>query len=273
MTNLIDRVSFNDCFDRILDLFYMETGIVFKTKRDIAKRKIDTFLRKQGFRDCSSFLKALEDSDNLMQKLIDFLTVNETYFFREKHHFEIIYDLLKDKKKPVRILSIPSSSGEEVYSLLIFLLEKGVDPSNFEIVGADINREAVEKAKKGVFSFRSMMNVDESVLDRYFERVDGNVYRIKDIYKRYVSFLNINLFSDRIFTLGKFDFILCRNLFIYFSEEYKQKAMDIFYKLLKDDGVLILGHADTVREFKNFKREFNKGSYIYKKLEREEDVG
>ncbi|WP_457621577.1 CheR family methyltransferase [Persephonella sp.] len=265
MTNLMDRIGFSECFDQILDLFYQETGIVFETKRDIAKRKIDSFMKKQGFSDCNEFLRAIRRDELLLQKLIDFLTVNETYFFREKHHFDIIYDFLKDRKGSVRILSIPSSSGEEVYSLLIFLIEKGLDPSRFEIIGADINREAIERAREGVFPFRSMMNVEQSILDKYFERISDNRYKIKEQYKSYVRFENVNLFSSRIFTLGKFDCILCRNLFIYFNEDYKQKAMGIFYKLLKDDGILILGHADTIRECKYFQKEFKMGSYIYKK--------
>ncbi len=263
MTNLIDRFAFNECYDQVLDLFHLETGIIFKTKRDIAKRKIDSFLKKQGFKDCSSFLKALENSSFLLQKLIDFLTVNETYFFREKHHFEIIYEILKEKKNEVRILSIPSSSGEEVYSLLIYLLERNLDLSRFEIIGCDINKEAIERANKGIFSFRSVMNVDNDTLNRFFNKIDGNKFSIKDLYRNYVKFININLFSDRIFTLGKFEIILCRNLFIYFSESYKQKAMEIFYRLLKENGILVLGHADTVKDIGQFEREFKKGSYIY----------
>ncbi|WP_457622947.1 CheR family methyltransferase [Persephonella sp.] len=252
------------CLKDLLDFFYKETGIVFDSKLDIVYRKVENFYKNRGFNDCESFLLEIKNNKKILQELIDFLTVNETYFFREKIHLEIIYEYVKDKKGQIRILSLPSSSGEEAYSIIIYLVEKGFSITKFEIIGVDINSEAVNKAKSGVYPFRSMMNLEESIIEKYFVK-KGDKYEIKNIYRNLVKFYNMNLFSPEIYILGKFDIILCRNMFIYFSEEFKEKAMSIFYKLLKDDGILILGHADTVRRFDNFERVFFKGSYIYKK--------
>lgn len=254
----------DNCINEILEIFYKKTGIVYKNKEEILKKKIVKFYKDLNYCDCYNFLDDLKFSTELFQHFTNFMTVSESYFFRETKHFEYLIKLLKNsKKRRFKILSLPCSSGEEPYTILIYLLENGI--KDFDIVGADINTNVLEIAKTAIYPLRRLSYISKDILDKYFEKVK-NYYLFKDEYKKNILFKHTNLFDKTIFSIGKFDFIFSRNLFIYFDDLQKKRALEIFYKLLNIDGYLFLGHADNVREIKGFKKIKELDSQILKKI-------
>ncbi|NPA12045.1 MAG: protein-glutamate O-methyltransferase CheR [Epsilonproteobacteria bacterium] len=219
------------------------TGIDFFIKESVIRNKLDIFCVKNDIPK-EKLPSLIKTSPALKQKLINYLTTTETYFFREKEHFEeMIKDMQKRKILYPNILSIPSSSGEEPYSIAIYLYEHGF--SDFKITGVDINEEVINHAKKGIYKKIRFRNTPHNIIEKYFDKVEGDKYKIKDFIKEKVDFRVMNIFDKNIYTLGKFDYIFCRNLFIYFDEETKQKAKSILQSLKKEpNSPIYFGHAD-----------------------------
>ena len=224
---------------KILDYFKELTGITLHIKPSVAHNKIQIFCDKVGIKK-DDLLNVLHSNPSIRQKFIDYLTTNETFFFREFHQIKEMISLI-DKTKHIDILSLPSSSGEEAYSIAIALLEENF--TNFKIVGIDINNEMIFKAKKGIYTKNKLRNFPPHLISKYFS-VD-NKYILNNQPKSFVTFKQLNLFDNAIYSIGKFDFIFCRNLFIYFDKETKNKAKNILEKLKKDNNSKIFfGHAD-----------------------------
>ncbi|BAF70029.1 CheR family methyltransferase [Nitratiruptor sp. SB155-2] len=227
-----------------------EYGLDFSNKKEITIEKMKNFAIQHDIYSFTDLREQLLHSHHLKKDLINKLTVGETYFYRETAQFEILVKLMR-KKRVQRILCIPCSSGEEVYTIVLYILTHQKDLSGLEIVGVDINSDRIEQAKRGCYSSRSIQQVPSIVKEKYFYQKDA-LYCVDDILKQHVSFKQMNIFNREIFTLGKFDVIFCRNLLYYFDEEHKSEAIEIFDRLLSDTGVLFLGHADLISENKLF---------------------
>ncbi|WP_281951059.1 CheR family methyltransferase [Nitrosophilus kaiyonis] len=253
-----------NCLINILKLFKERTGIVFESRLNILEQKIIRFFKDLNFSNCELFYEELKSNDELFQYFTNFLTVSESYFYREIKHFEFVVEKIKENRsKSYKILSLPCASGEEPYTLLIFLLENNIE--NFEIIGADINSKVLEIAKTAIYPKRRVMYVPQNILEKYFEKL-GNSYMLKDEYKKNIKFIQQNIFDHSIYSIGKFDFIFCRNLFIYFDDEKREEALKIFRDLLHLGGYLILGHADIVKNIKGFEKVKYNGLQILKKI-------
>ena len=236
--------NFADIRD-LLAYFKNETGIDFATKEKIITTKLTNFCRNRGFYDFESFLNNIKADYSLKQELIDYLTVNETYFYREFRQIEELVQKVKESKESVKILCIPSSTGEEPYSIAIALLEANITRDKFEIVGIDINSEVIDSAKNAIYKSRSLYKLPSSVREIYFNQKEES-YHLLERVKKLVSFKVVNLFDDAFLSLGKFDYIFCRNMMIYFDEPTKQKAKSRLELLQKDTySKIFLGHADS----------------------------
>ena len=232
-----------DDSSKILEFFKKETGIDFEKKRDVITQKLKNFCIQRGFYGFDPFLNNLMQDKILKQELIDFLSVNETYFYREIRAIKELINSVKNSSSN-QILSIPSSSGEEPYTIAIFLLEAGVSLDKFQIVAVDINQSVIQKAKMAIYSERSLHKVPQNIKEKYFHKID-NKYHLINRVKELVDFRVLNIFDDSFKTLGKFDHIFCRNMLIYFDNQTKQKAIAILKSMLKDSTSQILfGHAD-----------------------------
>jgi len=187
--------------------------------------------------------------------LIPHLTNNETYFFREMGQLAFLVDRLKEKAAnfrsglgSLRILSCGCSSGEEAYTLAILLEEAGVYDlcRDIEIVGIDIDRKVIERAGTGEYSSYSLRAADKSKIDRYFQKT-AEKYVLDERLRGKVSFRMGNLLDPSSYSGFKdIDAILCRNVFIYFSEEAIKRIVDEFYDHLSDTGYLLLGHSESL---------------------------
>jgi len=258
-------VDIDDSFYKaIKEVLYQNSGIYLnENKKDISKIKIRKFFEQYHLQEDA--ILRIETNTSLAQKLINFFTVSETYFFREKHQMEILVNLFDENKK-TRILSAPCASGEEVYTFLISLKEHRKKISNLTVVGADINSEKIDLAIKGAYTKEKLKDVPQKIIDKYFIKKD-DLFFVDKTLKTNISFKNLNVLDPRINNLGKFDVIFSRNMFIYFDDNAKEKAIKIFYHILKDDGYLFLGHADSAKNIhKFFKSVKVDNSIIYQKI-------
>ncbi len=219
--------------------------------------------------DCKNFGELYNKSKadclkKLEQEIIDAITTNETYFFRDKSPFELLQhkilpDLIdKRSTRPgvpttIKIWSAACSFGQEIYSIAITLKELlGSDINNYRIsvVGTDISDDAIARSSYGLYNqFEVERGLPPNKLRLYFDQVDKG-WRIKDDLRAMVSFRKQNLFQS--FTaLGHFDIILCRNVAIYFSQPDKVKLYEKIGSALAPDGYLMIGAQESLTGITN----------------------
>lgn len=266
-------------FYELTDFIKNQCGIIFrKNKQYLLEYKLTPRLKELNFSSFSDYIYYLKYpviNKREIQKLINLITINETYFFRERNQIDFmirsaIPELIKKGKKHFRIWSAACSTGEEPYSIAILLKESSlINKYEFDIIATDIDTEALEKAKSGIYkkvSFRS--STDEKLLIKYFD-VNNQNYHLKKEVNYVVKFLYLNLVENgTISYLDKMDFIFCRNVLIYFDIEMKKKVSELFYKVLNDDGCLFLGYAETLSKVtdKFILTNFAEGSFYKKKV-------
>ncbi len=246
-------------YKKLSDVIYRRTGIKLELKRyDILKPKLEKVLTQFGYQDFRSFFHdfRFDKSPALTQEVLNTITINETYFFREKYQFEVLVEEVlpqlhatRPPSEPVRILCAPSATGEEPYSIALSILEEGniIEQRDIELVGIDIDSQAIAKAQRGHFSKRSVQFVPPHLLESYFIQHGPNDFEIVDFLKDAVNFQVANV-MDRIQMrkLGKFDVIFSRNMLIYFDDASRREVAMTFYEMLKPKGVVFLGHAESM---------------------------
>ena len=236
-------LDYNDVMP-IAEYFKSETGITFDKQTTVLKNKVTSFCKQREIESFTKLLNLINTDAKIKQELIDYLTTNETYFYREFKQIMEIVDLVKASTQPVSILCAPSATGEEPYSIAIALLENGVRAENFHILGIDINADAISKANKAIYRERNVRNLSPQIIEKYFNK-DNEAFALKESIKSLVNFQIINIFDKSFTRIGKFDFILSRNMLIYFDKETKIKAKEILESMRKNTNQKIFfGHAD-----------------------------
>lgn len=245
-------------FEKFREFFYRKTGIQFEiAKRYFVDKRLIERIELTGsgsFRNYFTMLR-FEASGEELQHLTNLMTVNETYFFREEYQFQclvksILPDIISRKKSgaPIRIWAIPSSSGEEPYSIALYLLEywAGINAWDVEIISSDIDTKILAEARRGLYSQRSVQHLPDALLRKYFKR-SADCYQICDDLRDAVEFTRVNL-SDRADTRAyrDFDVIFCRNLLIYFDDVSRKAAAETFYDALTPGGYICLGHSESM---------------------------
>jgi chemotaxis protein methyltransferase CheR len=247
-------------FRLIRDLIYSHCGLFFDndSKYLLEKRlgKRVSLHNLADFREYYQFLRYDRGKEQELSDVMDILTTNETYFFRESFQLkaftdEIIPELKADKEKrgdrSLRIWSAGCSSGEEPYTVAMLLLEMGCfDGWRVEVIGADISQRVLQQARKAVYRKSAFRATEEVYINRYFhEQEDG--FRISDDVKKMVSFSHLNLFDEnRMALLGRMDVIFCRNVIIYFDQNSKKRVIESFFRILREGGYLLLGHSESL---------------------------
>ena len=206
------------------------------------------------FKSYFTFMR-FQASGEELQNLVNAMTVNETYFFREEYQFETMcrhlmddLDSMRPAGEDLRIWSVPSSTGEEPYSIAIYLLEywKGLDHRDVEIVSSDIDTSVLEHAKRGIYSKRSVQNIPLTVRQRYFTQ-KGNEFHLSPDIKESVTLCLANILGAEVpGRFRSFDLIYCRNLLIYFDDDSRRKAAQVLYDALKPGGYIFLGHSESM---------------------------
>jgi len=265
-------------FLKFREFFYRKTGIQFDdSKRYFVDRRL---IERVEATDSGSFrnyfmMLRFEASGDEIQTLTNLMTVNETYFFREEYQFQclvnsILPELVKRKtdKSPIRIWSMPSSSGEEPYSIAMYLLEywAGINQWDVEIISSDIDTKILNQARRGSYSQRSVGNLPKSLLTKYFTP-SGAEYQICEDLRQAVEFTRVNLMNAAdVRGYRGFDVIFCRNLLIYFDDLSRRQAADTFYDALHPGGFLCLGHSESMSRISSlYKARKFPDSVVYQK--------
>jgi chemotaxis protein methyltransferase CheR len=248
----------DDDFLKFKEYFYRKTGIYFESsKRYFVDKRLLERIAATGWGNFRSYFSNLrfQASGLELQQLTNIMTVNETYFLREDYQFKCLVDSIlpeicsrKTDKSPIRIWCIPSSSGEEPYSVAMHLMERwiGITTWDVEIISSDIDTGILDKARAGRYPPRSVMHVPGPWLEKYFTRVAGE-YQICSDLRQAVEFTRVNLAEPAdTRAYRNFDVIFCRNLLIYFDDLSRKKAAETFYDALKPGGFICLGHSESM---------------------------
>ncbi len=272
--NETEHTMSDEEFHQLRDCVYSHCGIYFDDnskyllEKRLARRVAD--LKLGSFREYYQYLKYDRKKDQELMDIMDILTTNETYFFRESFQLkaftdEIIPELIKKKtaagKKTLRIWSAGCSSGEEPYTIAMLLHDiPALYGWKIEIFGTDISQRVVTQARRAVYGKSSFRVTDGDYIKRFFvEQDDG--FKVCDSIKELVSISHLNLLDTaRVNMMGSMDLIFCRNVIIYFDVPVKKQVVESFHKNLLPGGFLLLGHSEslmnvttlfTLRHFKN----------------------
>ncbi|MCP4217886.1 MAG: hypothetical protein GY765_24805 [bacterium] len=266
--------------NRFVSLIETKSGIVFDNikRREIKKNLVVCMeeLREPSFHQYFQHLISPGGEDHL-KKLINFITINETFFFRVAEHFDLLMRvavpaILQQKEASdrfIRVWSAGSSSGEEIYSIIITLLEMQGVKENFqlEVLGTDINDDMLYLARKGIYSGRTLGKVSPWILQNYFEPFLTDRYRVNEEVRQHARFEYLNLAQpfDLDF-FGRPDVIFFRNVLIYFNKETTARIIDMFYHMLKPGGYLFLGPSESLWEISDkFELLMFDNAFIYRK--------
>ncbi len=250
-----------DHLRRLCDFLYQRTGMSYgEAKRYYIERRVADRMDRAGARTMPAYLALLQSDRTEAEALINSFTVNETYFYREDHQLRCLSRALLPeivaRRGPgdlVRIWSVPCATGEEPYSVAIWLLENWrlVDAYNIEIVGSDIDTSVLADAAIGTYGARALGRLPDAVCARYFGPVQGGgqggLRQVIPDLRESVRFTQCNLIdSASMAAQGRFDVILCRNVLIYFDEASRLAAARNLYESLLPGGFLCLGHTESM---------------------------
>jgi chemotaxis protein methyltransferase CheR len=247
-----------DELQRLCEFLYRRTGMVFtEAKRYYVQRRASERMEATGEGSFAGYFARLRaDSGGEIEQIINAFTVNETYFFREDHQLRCLSrDILpervaaKRRGEAIRIWSAPCSTGEEPYSVALWLLENwpDVDAYDIEIVGSDIDTRALEAAQAGVFGRRALMRLSPELVAKYFAPDGPGRWRILDDLRDSVRFTSVNLVEPASTRAhGSFDVIFCRNVLIYFDDASRRVAAENLYDALVPGGYICLGHTESM---------------------------
>jgi chemotaxis protein methyltransferase CheR len=254
-SSLLQGISKNDA-GVIAGILRNRAGIVLDgDKSYLIESRLLPLAKSRGFSSFSQLTQKLNSGNDaeLMALAIDALTTNETLFFRDIRPFEvlqnrIIPDLAKSRSSggTVRIWSAAASTGQEAYSLAIMLAENPqlLAGSKVEILGTDISRESLTRAREGIYShFEVQRGIPGSLLPKYFSK-KGERWQLNEAIRSKVSFKEFNLL-DNPKPLGRFDIILCRNVLLYFDVPTKRGILERLAGVLADDGAILLGGSES----------------------------
>jgi chemotaxis protein methyltransferase CheR len=228
-----------------------------EARRHFVERRVADRMAATGATSFARYFVRLSgDLDGEIEKFINAFTVNETYFYREDYQLACLTsDLLGERLrvKPfgeaLRIWSVPCSTGEEPYSIAIWLLENWpqVDAHNVEIVGSDIDTNVLEAARAGIFGERALMRLTPKLIDKYFVATEPGRWQILDDLRQSVRFTAVNIVErSETHPHGLFDVIFCRNVLIYFDDSSRRVAAENLYENLAPGGYICLGHTESM---------------------------
>jgi chemotaxis protein methyltransferase CheR len=259
-------------FNNFSRLIHEESGIFLKDSKitllSNRLRKRLQALNLSEFSDYYRYLQKLsgEDKKREYEQLLDVVSTNETYFFRNERHFEAfstecLPELARLKKdRTLRIWSAACSTGEEPYTIAICVQENRhlFQGWNVEILATDIALSVLDFARVGEYSGRRIEKVPPALLQKYFnpKKNEAGVYSVKDELRKLVKFSYLNFFKD-VFPRN-IDIVFCRNVMIYFDKEHQQRLVKNFYNIINDPGFLFIGHSETLHSISD--------DFLYRKM-------
>jgi len=234
---------------RVRERFAIDLG---QYKEQQMKRRLTTLRLRRGFSSFDDYFEAIVRDADLRREFLDRMTINVSEFWRNRVRWERLRDrfipeLLRQTRQ-LKCWSAACSTGEEPYTLAMILDEMGVLAGS-TLLATDIDEKALDKAKEGVYHERSLREVPEIYIARYFRRV-GDEYAVSDKLKRHVRFVRHDLLVDPFDS--RFDLIICRNVLIYFTEPAKERLYAKFAAALKPGGILFVGSTEQIFQARRY---------------------
>ena len=237
---------------RAVQILRRRTGIILgEHKMDMAARTLGLRTRQVGLESVRDYVSMLELDPNApeWERFISAFTINHTAFFRERHHFAILGDLVRARRRPVNVWCCAASTGEEPYTIAMTLHDAcGQSEAGLSVIATDIDVQAIEQARKGIYTLDRVKPVPPEFLKRYFLRGSGRqagMAMVKPVLRDIVSFDVLNLVAPQWPFSQKFDAIFCRNTMIYFDKQTQTRILERFAPLLKPGGLLFAGHSEN----------------------------
>lgn len=244
-------------FDILSGVIYKRAGIVLSREKEyLLESRLMPLVRSRGFGDLGELAGQVRNGGDeaLLREVTEAMTTNETLFFRDIKPFDQFRDVIvpyllanRSPSHPIRIWSAAASTGQEAYSLAMVIKELGGEfaKRRIEILGTDLSREALDKARVGIYSqFEIQRGLPIKMLMKYFKQTN-EIWQIDSALRAMVNFRELNLLED-FSALGKFDIVYCRNVLIYFDKETKADILNRISAVLRPDGFLGLGGAETI---------------------------
>ncbi|KXZ39874.1 chemotaxis protein methyltransferase CheR [Alkalithermobacter thermoalcaliphilus JW-YL-7 = DSM 7308] len=227
---------------------YRKTGInlsLYKEKQ--MKRRLESLVSRNGFSNFDDYFNEIDKNKLLFDEFINYMTINVSEFYRNSEQWNvleknIIPSLIKSGTN-LKVWSAACSTGEEPYSL-VMLLSKFMPLNKINILATDIDKEAMNKAKNGIYLEKSLKNLPSEFISKFFDKLGNNTYSIKEDIKNRVTFKQHNLLEESF--PDSCDLIVCRNVMIYFTEEAKANIYHKFSQSLKESGVLFVGSTEQI---------------------------
>lgn len=244
-------------FDALRAYLRRESGLILDAdKRYLVESRLTPIMRRESMTNLSELVRALElnRTPRLAQEVVQAMTINETYFFRDRLPFDTLRDAIlpelirnRTTQRKLRIWCAAASTGQEPYSIALIVEEASSRMPGWkvDIVGTDLSEAALARAKEGVYSqFEVQRGLSTPQLLRYFNQV-REMWQLKENIRSKVTYRHMNLLSDYTM-LGNFDIIFCRNVLIYFEAVKKAEVLNKMTRILAPDGVILLGAAESV---------------------------
>lgn len=242
-------------FQKFKKLIYDLAGITLSdAKRALIVSRLSKRLHHYKLNSFSEYYHLISDGEHIEERqvLVDLMTTNETYFFREPKHFELLAKVAREYKaagSTMRVWSAAASTGEEAYSIAMTLAEH-LGPSGWDVYGTDISGRVLERASGGLYPLEAAKRIPAHYLNKYClkgVRSQEGYLLVADAIRRNVRFQQLNL-HKAWGGIGMFDVIFLRNVMIYFDTPTKQKLLQRLHAHLNTEGYLFIGHSETLNQ-------------------------
>ncbi len=256
----------------VYDYEWFKTAVYNLTKIDLSaykekqmKRRIDTLIAKNNVVGYDKYITFIKENGAKFEEFVNYLTINVSEFYRNLDQWkvlenEIIPELISKFGKNLKIWSAACSTGDEPYSL-VMALSRHIPLEQIKIYATDLDKQVIAKAKVGLYSDKSIVNVPEDLKRKFFTKI-GPSYQISEEVKKRVEFSNHNLLKDSY--RDGWHMIVCRNVLIYFTEGAKDEVFVNFQKALANKGILFIGSTEQIINYKDIGYA-RKNSFFYEK--------
>ncbi len=245
-------------FNEISNFVKTKCGInLHDGKKELVKARLGKRIRKLGMRSFQQYMEYVrnDSSGAELTTMLDTISTNLTYFFRESKHFvylqeKVLPQIVAARQRRLRIWSAGCSSGEEPYSIAMLLNEEIPDLRNWDaaILATDLSTKVLGIAQRGLYKEDRFRETAKHLVNKYFTCTkDGGdkIYTAKDNLRKLIHFARLNLMENWPMR-GPFDVIFCRNVMIYFDKATQGKLVNRYYELLAPGGSLLLGHSESL---------------------------
>jgi len=258
-----DSTLSSEEFAEIRRIVYESIGVnLNEPKKALVISRLSKRLKELNLANYSQYLQYLKSNPEEVDNLFNCITTNVTSFFREAHHFEYLLNnflpavessVSSNKTgRKIRAWSAGCSTGEEPYTLAMVLNDyfRGKNGWKINILASDINTDALEKARRGIYRQQELKDISYEYLKKHFKLGTGSnkgLFKVKENLQQMITFSQLNLASTEKYPITEpLDFIFCRNVFIYFDKQTRARVLKHFHYHLITGGLLFLGHSESI---------------------------